>query len=214
MTKISAYDDDETLSDNDRLVGTDNPSGRTKEFPLSSLTTYLSTKGIGGASAYDVAVLNGFVGTEEEWLDSLHGVDGKSAYELAVIDGFVGTEAEWLASLEATRPYNVYTALITQSGTSNPTVAVLENTTGQTITWAYSSTGLYIATSSGSIFTNLKTAFFATPSVYLGSTYPYNILFDRLSDTQVFIRTIKTDSTATDVNSVLTKTTIEIRVYP
>lgn len=30
----------------------------------------------------------------------LAGLDGKSAYELAVIGGFVGTEAEWLASLK------------------------------------------------------------------------------------------------------------------
>ena len=30
-----------------------------------------------GASAYELAVKNGFEGTEEEWLDSLHGKDGK-----------------------------------------------------------------------------------------------------------------------------------------
>lgn len=29
-----------------------------------------------GYSAYDVAVLNGYKGTEEEWLESLHGRDG------------------------------------------------------------------------------------------------------------------------------------------
>jgi hypothetical protein len=32
--------------------------------------------GSNGASAYQIAVANGFVGTEEEWLISLHGVDG------------------------------------------------------------------------------------------------------------------------------------------
>jgi hypothetical protein len=60
-------------------------------------------QGVDGASAYDVAVTNGFTGTETEWLASLvgaDGVDGKSAYELAVAGGFVGTEVEWLASLE------------------------------------------------------------------------------------------------------------------
>ncbi|MEG1509131.1 MAG: trypsin-like peptidase domain-containing protein [Clostridia bacterium] len=62
-------------------------------------------------SAYDIAVKNGFVGTEQEWLASLKGADGKngedgaavyrgySAYEVAVIKGFKGTELEWLASL-------------------------------------------------------------------------------------------------------------------
>lgn len=34
-------------------------------------------KGDNGASAYEVAVNNGFVGTEQEWLLSLKGKDGK-----------------------------------------------------------------------------------------------------------------------------------------
>ena len=77
-----------------------------------------------GASAYEVAVENGFVGTEQAWLDSLKGEqgdpldyddltpeqiealkgdkgdDGLSAYEVAVKGGFTGTEAQWLASLK------------------------------------------------------------------------------------------------------------------
>lgn len=32
--------------------------------------------GANGLSAYDVAVVNGFAGTESEWLASLHGVKG------------------------------------------------------------------------------------------------------------------------------------------
>lgn len=84
-------------------------------------------KGERGYSAYEIAVKNGFTGTEEEWLQSLHGKDGKngvdgrdgvdgtngtdgmdgvngkdgkSAYEVAVSNGFVGTEQEWIASLK------------------------------------------------------------------------------------------------------------------
>lgn len=68
-----------------------------------------------GKSAYQVAVDNGFDGTEAEWLRSLHGNDGldgksgrdglpgqsgKSAYEIAVTNGFTGTETEWLESLK------------------------------------------------------------------------------------------------------------------
>lgn len=52
-----------------------------------------------GESAYEIAVDNGFVGTEAEWLESLVGEDGLSAYEVALANGFVGTEAEWLESL-------------------------------------------------------------------------------------------------------------------
>lgn len=35
-------------------------------------------KTLRGKSAYEIAVENGFVGTEAEWLQSLHGKDGKT----------------------------------------------------------------------------------------------------------------------------------------
>lgn len=60
--------------------------------------------GTRGYSAYEVAVLNGYEGTEEEWLASLKGDNGdpgpqgKSAYEVAVDNGFIGTEQEWTNS--------------------------------------------------------------------------------------------------------------------
>ncbi len=77
--------------------------------------------GSDGKSAYEIAVANGFTGTEAEWLESLKGIDGKdgadglpgkdgepgtngtdgkSAYIIAVEHGFTGTETEWLASLK------------------------------------------------------------------------------------------------------------------
>ena len=76
--------------------------------------------GENGKSAYELAVDNGYTGTEEEWLASLVGAkgdkgaqgeqgqpgkdgkdgdNGKSAYELAVEKGYKGTVEEWLASL-------------------------------------------------------------------------------------------------------------------
>lgn len=71
--------------------------------------------GADGLSAYDIAVKNGFSGSESEWLASLkgkdgasgrdgasgkNGADGLSAYDIAVKHGFLGTEVEWLASLK------------------------------------------------------------------------------------------------------------------
>lgn len=53
-----------------------------------------------GMSAYELALKNGFIGTEKEWLESLKvGKDGLTAYEVAVSNGFKGTEGEWLQSL-------------------------------------------------------------------------------------------------------------------
>lgn len=67
--------------------------------------------GKNGKSAYEIAQVNGFQGTESEWLQSLkgengargekgdRGQEGKSAYEVAIDNGFRGTEKEWLESL-------------------------------------------------------------------------------------------------------------------
>uniref|UniRef100_A0AB39CD32 N-acetylmuramoyl-L-alanine amidase n=1 Tax=Pseudomonas phage RVTF4 TaxID=3236931 RepID=A0AB39CD32_9VIRU len=50
-----------------------------------------------GKSAFDIAVENGFVGTEAEWLKTLV---GESAYQTAVRLGeFTGTESEWVQCL-------------------------------------------------------------------------------------------------------------------
>jgi PKD repeat protein len=72
------------------------------------------SQGESGLSAYEVAVENGFSGTEQQWLGSLvgaagqtgptgasgaSGANGLSAYEVAVVEGFSGTEQQWLTSL-------------------------------------------------------------------------------------------------------------------
>lgn len=89
----------------------------------------LYVSGTRGYSAYEVAVQNGFVGTEQEWLDSLvgpqgepgtpfdelteeqkaeiRGEEGKSAYDIAVENGFIGTEQDWVNSyLNSDNYYN------------------------------------------------------------------------------------------------------------
>ena len=74
-----------------------------------------------GDSAYDIAVAEGFVGTQSEWIASVEGVQGPagptgatgpagptgaqgpqgdSAYQSALNTGFSGTEAEWIASVQ------------------------------------------------------------------------------------------------------------------
>jgi len=61
-----------------------------------------------GLSAYEIAVANGFTGTEAEWLESLRGeagvqgvpgLDGLSAYQLWVLAGNEGTEADFFEAL-------------------------------------------------------------------------------------------------------------------
>lgn len=66
-------------------------------------------RGHDGKSAYEIAVANGYVGSEEAWLYSLKGRDGSpgrdgrnglSAYELADGELLFGTVGKWLESLK------------------------------------------------------------------------------------------------------------------
>ena len=58
-----------------------------------------SVDGVNGKSAYQVAVDNGFVGTQAQWLDSLI---GNSAYEEWVSNGGVGTFQDFLDEIVET----------------------------------------------------------------------------------------------------------------
>nr|DAX53541.1 MAG TPA: nucleoid-associated protein [Caudoviricetes sp.] len=69
-------------------------------------------RGQDGKSAYEIAVANGYVGSEEAWLYSLKGRDGSpgrdgrnglSAYELADGELLFGTVGKWLESLKGAK---------------------------------------------------------------------------------------------------------------
>ena len=49
-------------------------------------------------------------------------------------------------AIATAKPYKVYTAILTQTGTSAPTAIVLENTLGGAISWSYLGIGSYSAT--------------------------------------------------------------------
>lgn len=56
--------------------------------------------------------------------------------------------------------YTLYTALVTQAGVTAPTATILQNTTGQTLTWARTGAGVYTVTSGAALFTADKTIVF------------------------------------------------------
>ncbi len=103
-------------------------------------------------SAYDVAVSNGFVGTEEEWLLSLHGKNGEdgeditaqSLYETAVANGYSGTFLEFCQSLNITLPKHNDTAQIAENTASIVSVYCgysVTTSTGGTGIWGFGSGG-------------------------------------------------------------------------
>lgn len=67
-----------------------------------------SMRGYPGKDNYEIAVECGYKGTREEWLESIRGERGYSAYEIAIRNGFKGTEEEWLESLKGKDGKNAY----------------------------------------------------------------------------------------------------------
>ena len=66
-----------------------------EDFTAEQLASLKGDKGDKGDNGKDGA--DGY--TPEKGVDYFDGVNGKSAYQIAVDNGFIGTEAEWLASL-------------------------------------------------------------------------------------------------------------------
>lgn len=141
-------------------------------------------------------------------LDKILVVNGDSLFRGTIaIDGGTNQQILLADGSLMTKP-KVYTALISQSGTAAPTVTVIENTTGATITWARSTVGSYTATASLAIFTVNKTACIVSGGWLIANT---TLKITRSSTTVCVLNSFASGS-ATD--STLSETFVEIRVYP
>jgi hypothetical protein len=110
--------------------------------------------------------------------------------------------------LEDPRPYKVYTALLSQSGTDAPVATVLENTLGVTPTYGYSSVGEYTLISNG---------FFTEDKKYLFQGLVSDIddlvtSLERLDDNTIRINSVTLNGVPTD-ELMYGQAFIEIRVY-
>ncbi|MGB4897977.1 MAG: hypothetical protein WBP57_06055, partial [Ignavibacteria bacterium] len=102
------------------------------------------------------------------------------------------------------RPYKVYTALLSQTGTNAPTATVLENTLGGTVVWSRTGVGIYNATLSGAFTTN-KTIIFISQPVYNW--------YETISLLNTSVLNSNTRKAGTLSDDVFSNTSIEIRVY-
>ena len=118
------------------------------------------------------------------------------------------------------RPYKVYTALLTQSGTGAPVATVLENTTGLNITYQYLLVGKYSISLNSPV--PKQTVTIEMSNFRYGSTLGENgILFLEMIDDVANIGTyqlhtkFRTNAAATIsfLNNALLNNKIEIRVY-
>jgi len=124
--------------------------------------------------------------------------EGGTPSEFLMADGSVTTGS--------TRPYKVYTALLTQTGTSAPTAIVLENTLGVTPTLGYNNVGQYSISATGA-FTIDKTWIIFNSVNANAQTISNNL--KQLDGVSILTRSMS----GTSINDVLNSTEIEIRVY-
>lgn len=126
--------------------------------------------------------------------------------------------AQVTAALAAVMPAASYQAIVTQTGTSAPTVAggVNNYPSGTTFTWARSSAGVYTLTASAAVFTS-KT------SVVLGSLNNLNSSYKAVvTSSTVITLTTAIGSllglgllglTATNTDALLTQTMVYVQTY-
>lgn len=113
---------------------------------------------------------------------------------------------------QAESAYKVYSALITQSGTTEPTAIVLENTFDVEPTWAYFGIGEYCLLSSANEFTADKTVVFFGADKWINSSINklHPVAFYN-STADIFISS-EQDGVGLQDN-LFDKTFIEVRVY-
>ncbi len=102
-----------------------------------------------------VSITAGWTGT----LAATRGGTGKTATDLtaATAGDMLVLNAGKTGYDFVSSPYKVYTALLTQTGTSAPTATILKNTLGVTPTFTYTTNGDYDITTSVDAFTANKT---------------------------------------------------------
>ncbi|QLF85268.1 DUF285 domain-containing protein [Flavobacterium phage vB_FspP_elemoA_1-9C] len=109
-----------------------------------------------------------------------------------------------------TRPYKVYTALLSQTGTNAPVATVLENTLGGTVVWSYVDIGTFSGITTGK-FLNNKTYLYINSASETGNMLDGLAGVSQISEDEINVITV---SSGADVsNDILNQASIEIRVY-
>ncbi|MDD3008593.1 MAG: hypothetical protein PHQ70_06950 [Arcobacter sp.] len=139
-----------------------------------------SLKGQNGLSAFDIAVNNGFEGSEPEWLESLKGIDGQDA-ESAIFD---------FDTLDTVQKNKIVT-FVFQSSTFTDLLQRIDN----------------LENNSGSTPTTPETPTtdFINPFEIENSIYSFN----KLSDNELLIRVLRT-SQINDYNMLVTNLSLNV----
>ncbi|KAF2331413.1 hypothetical protein [Flavobacterium nitrogenifigens] len=183
------------------LANVDNTADSTKNvLSATKLTTARTINGVG------------FDGTANITINATDSILRLALSGGTLTGGLTGTTGTFTGVLSATTIYGringvkKYVALVAQSGTTAPTVTVLENSVGN-IVWSRTATGYYTGTLS-SAFPTGKCTFLATTNTPSPTSYTINGNF--VSTNAVAYNTL-VGGTGTDN---LALATIDISVYP
>jgi len=105
------------------------------------------------------------------------------------------------------RPFKVYKALLTQTGTSAPVATVLENTLGFTVDWVYGAEGGYKTDTGGLLIENTYLVLFGA-----GRSFKRVVSYFISGDNEVELYTYLNEVQSDDV--INTPISVLIEVYP
>ena len=196
-------------------------SAQSKTALETAIDTIITTNGNNDITGAQLnAILNNMVDSYEDFVGSYTTVQIAALTGMTLRQRVFDTDFNEYKYYDGTRwvfeshpKYEVYTALLTQTGTNAPVPIVLENTLGGTPVWSYSDVGNYVGALSG-IFTNNKTWLSITNMQSADSGT--NMVINRIDSDTVAVGTSLTNlggATFDNANDRLTNTPIEIRVY-
>lgn len=116
------------------------------------------------------------------------------------------------------KPYQVYSAFLTQTSTNAPVATVVENTLNSTSgtgipIWSYDGVGAYTITQFGG-FSTTKTALIFEVRIQGSASLSKSLFYGAVNDVDsMYIGTIDTNGGESEANDIFSDTFIEIRVY-
>lgn len=117
------------------------------------------------------------------------------------------------AEVSEIKPYTIYTLLLTQSSTNDPSVITLENTTGKTLTATRDSTGVYSLKFNTTIDIN-KTFIYNSADSLDGVNLNRVKCAVSYDGSKHYIKVSTYNNSLTLADGILSLTSIEIKLFP